>query len=322
MDLRKYALVAAGGLLGLIISIPLELPLGPAAYAAPGPPNLSAGYYINTASTTTAYNLGCTDGAYDQSHGYTSRLAELDFGGQLSSGSGTELINGETLTNTQIEAVGENYGLGYFNCSGNTQNLTVAVGTNNSLSDISTTGGKGWHNVLHAIWTSSIAADILSQVNFIGGNDIEDWSSGTSASAVTAWANGWQSVTTGLYLNYGSADGCSETGYTSGNGYTCSAANSSFNQYNYWYLSYGLADAVVAPEIYASGQAPEWKEICLYGNYEHGRSIAFEGPLNDYYAPGGSSSYTPSQSWSSLWNALSGTACAQTPVFEIGQKTE
>lgn len=313
MNLNRYTCAVTGIMLGFALSIPMGLALSPAAYAAPAPPNLSAGYYVSTANTQTAYNLGCVDGEYDTAHGYGIRLAILDFGAETSSG--TELINSTLISDAQIEAVAENYGLGYYNCSGSTQRMTVSVGTNNSAGNVSYSGGQAWHDVLHGIWVSSTAADILSQVNFVGGNDIEAFP-GATPSPVIAWANGWEASTTGLYLDFGSADGCSETGYSGGSGIGC---NNGFNQYDYWYLSWGLPDAIAEPEIYAPGMAPEWKWICIYGNNVQGKPISFEGPLNEYYL---AHDYTPGQSWSDLWNALNGTVCAQTPPFETSMKDE
>ena len=42
----------------------------------------------------------------------------LDFGSQLSDGSGAQMINGVTITNAQIEAVAEAFSQGYWICTG------------------------------------------------------------------------------------------------------------------------------------------------------------------------------------------------------------
>ena len=168
--------------------------------------------------------------------------------------------------------------------------------------------------IANGIWVSSTATAIASRVSYLGGNDIESW--GTPGPA-ESWADGWDGTTTGLYLNFGSADGCPSGSANNG---TC---NNGYTQYDYFKLSWGNPNAIVEPQIYfyPSGndvQAQQWKQICLYGHNTQGKTIQFQGPLTEYYAD--STSDNPGTSWSQLWNQLNGTACAQTPLFETSMK--
>ncbi len=152
----------------------------------------------------------------------------------------------------------------------------------------------------------------------MGANDFEDWTSSISAGSAESWAQGFDGATSKLYVNFGSADSCpsSSYDYNGGHGETCSAENTSFTQHAYWYLSWGNPAAESAPEIYNSTMPDQWREICLFGDVEESSGIVFEGPVSE------NKSYTLNDSWSSLWNDLSGTACSQTPSYEVEQVTE
>lgn len=93
------------------------------------------------------------------------------------------------------------------------------------------------------------------RTDYWGGNDVEAWYASTTYSAIDSWQYGYGSQTTRNFVDFGSANGCSSTGYGSGNGYTCSTGtptgtNNSFTQGDYWYISYGDIEAQALPEIY------------------------------------------------------------------------
>lgn len=197
----------------------------------------------------------------------------------------------------------------------------LGVGTNNSLGDISTGGGHTWASLVNAVVSSADGREVASQVTFWGANDIEAWYSNTSAVGTKNWASGFNSTTAQLYVDFGSADGCPTNRYTSGHGYICrTAENAYFTQYSYWYLSWGNPAALPVPEIYNSAMGPQWSEICQYGVAERSSEMIFQAPLSDHALDPGSLS--PSQSWAGLWNALSGTTCAQTPAYMLLQENE
>jgi hypothetical protein len=311
--------------LGLALTFSFGVVRSPLAHATPPLPNQSAAYYVESTNPTDAYNTGEADGKYDTSHGYTHRDAILDFGGQVADGSGTQLFS-NSFTNAQIEMIAEQYAVGYWAWTNATMNLAIA--TNNSLYDISNAGGVTWASVARTVWSSGYGVEVTPQVTFWGGNDIETWTTNTTSTAVEAWAQGWNSSTGAKMVNFGDAAGCSTTATTSGNGYTCSAAeltggpNNHFTQHDYWYLSQGLTDDTSVPEVYAPGNSAEWEWICLYGNTYQGKKITFQGPLSNWYRNPVAPNYTPTQTWSDLWNSLNGTACAQTPTYLIDTKAE
>ncbi len=262
-------------------------------------------FYVLSTSTTTAYNLGCNQGDYDASHSDADSEVFLDFGGQVSGG--TELINATVISNSTVESISEQFAYGYYICTGadTTSNLNLAIGTNNSI-DVGTSQGETWAGVINTV--TNWVADNAGQVTVWGGDDIEPGFG--SESAAIDWSNGFGSDTSALYLNYGSADGCPESSY--GNG----ACNNGWNQYDIWYVSWGSAPAVTAPEIYYAANASQWTMICLYGaNYQTGE-VYYEGPLdqNDL----SSSTNTSAQAWDDLENDLNAySACAQTMAYSL-----
>lgn len=303
--------------LGVMFSVPLNLVWIQAAEATPARPHLSGSYYMATTSTATANSLGCASGSYDTSHGFTSRLDILDFGGQNSSATGTVGVNGTPFTNRQIESISEDYALGYYNCSGFAQIITIAVATNNSLGAVSTFGGVTWGNMVDTVTASSYGQAVASRVTFWGGNDFEDWYPSTSDGAAGNWAQGFDSATNLLYVDFGDASGCPTDHIEGGNGAVCNAVNSNFDQHAYWYLSWGEAAALSAPEVYNTAMPLQWTQICRYGYYNRSSGITFKGPMT-YNATHGYLS--ADSSWSYFWNDLAGTVCGQTPPYEVWQK--
>ncbi len=101
----------------------------------------------------TAYTLGCNQGNFDRSFSpFVNSEVVLDFGSQLSDGSGAQMINGVTITNAQIEAVAEAFSQGYWICTGSdtTSYVRLGIGTNNAYNggnnDVSYSGGQTWVN--------------------------------------------------------------------------------------------------------------------------------------------------------------------------------
>lgn len=107
------------------------------------------------------------------------------------------------------------------------------------------------------------------QILTAGGNDIESWG---PAGGTRAWLDGFKSSTSGaLMLNYGSADGCQDTGGCA-NGWT---------QDDYWYVSWGNSSAVGTPEIYYDANAHQWGAISAYGRNIKNSGIRFYGVLDN-----------------------------------------
>ncbi|MGH2459825.1 MAG: hypothetical protein ACRDIY_13275, partial [Chloroflexota bacterium] len=269
--------LARAGSGGTILYLPLVLN-GSAQSATQKPPT-DPSYYVTTPDPNVAYNLGCTQGRFDASASpATDSLVVLDFGGQLSDGSSTLLINGGPISNAQIEAVAEAFSQGYWYCTGSDQSstLTLGIGTNNSYFDVNGSGGAAWAQVVAAVIASNQTKGYAAQVIAEGANDLEPAWDTTEDSE--AWANGYAANAPAFYVDYGSADGC-PTGNSSG-----AACGDGWTQYDVWYVSWGDSAARALPEIYGSVNAAQWAMLGLYGAENGGAAgkIAFSGPLDTY----------------------------------------
>lgn len=287
------------------------------AFAVQAKPPTDWSFYMKTTSTSTAYNLGCNQGKFDsgQSPVVNSEVV-IDFGGQNSSGSGTLMINGVSISNSQIEAVAEQFSYGYWVCTGGdtTSVLKLGLGTNNSYYDVSSSGGNTWANVVAAVRSSNHTNGYDSQVNVGGANDIEP--SWASWSSTKAWIDGYAGVNPAYYLNYGSADGCPST--SSGNG----ACNNGWNQYDVWYACWGSPPAFPTPEIYYGVNAQQWAMISLYGAQHQSGRVYMQGPWDEYDLD--TSTLTSTQAWNDLWTDLNNNSATTQSMpfsFQIHSET-
>jgi hypothetical protein len=275
--------------------------IGP-AHATPAKPLTDWSFYIQSTSTTTAYNLGCNQGTFDADHSDADSEVFLDFGGQISGG--TELINGTDVSNGTVESISEQFAYGYWICTGadTTSNLNLAVGTNNSL-NVGTSQGETWANVSNAV--ASWVAGNAGQVSVWGGSDIEPGFG--SAPAAIDWSKGFAADSSSLYLNYGSADGCPPFG----------SCTNGWDQYDVWYVSWGSLPAVASPQIYCSAQGSQWADLSLYGADDQSGPVIFQGPL-DQYDLDKTDNYTSAGAWDDLVDDLDGnSSTAQTPPYSL-----
>ena len=269
---------------------------------------------MNSTSINTAYTLGCNQGHFDKSFSpVVNSEVVLDFGGQLSNGSGSLMISGGSITNAQIEAVAEAFSHGYWVCTGSdtTSYVKLGIGTNNSYYDVSYSGGQAWAHDVAAVQSYNHSQGYDSQVVMLGANDIESWCPNcVSPSATINWANGFASVSGYLYLDYGSADGCPTN--SSNNG----SCNGGWNQYDYWYVSWGATPALPTPEIYYASLAQQWAMISLYGAQHQNATVYMQGPWDENDLD--SSTLTSSQAWNDLWTDLNNnSATAQNMSYSL-----
>jgi hypothetical protein len=278
------------------------------ASAYPGKPLTEFSFYVHTTNTTTAYNLGCNQGSFDGTHGLTASRVTLAYGVQKSNLSGNILTGtGATITRAQVEAVAENLALGYYACSPLNSTLYLNLGTNNDNSTETSSMGNDWGNVVHDVnnWISGHAAQVLVQ----GANDMEPGFA-ASYSSTLAWANGYNgNSNAGLYLNFGSADGCPQTTHTNG------ACNNGWNQRGLWTLSWNIAAAICAPEIYYTANAKQWEQIALYGgtqgNTSHYIAVWDEYDLN-------TATLSPQGAWDAFLTQLySNSTTASAPLYSM-----
>jgi hypothetical protein len=267
----------------------------PPAFAVQAKPPTDWSFYVATPDTASAYNLGCNQGAYDAGFAPPSNsLVVLDFGGQLPDGSGSLLINGVSVSNSQIESAAEAFSHGYWDCTGadTTSVLLLGVGTNNSYYDVNSAGGSTWAQLVADINASNKSNGYDAQVSVGGANDMEP---GFDTAAHTEdWANGYTAINPAWYVNYGSADGCPPSSASNG------ACANGWRQYDAWWVSWGALPAFPLPEIYYQVNANQWTMISLYGAWYQGSKMGFYGPLDENDL--GTSTFTSDQAWSSLWS--------------------
>jgi hypothetical protein len=256
-------------------------------------------FYIHSTNLNTAYTLGCNQGKFDAGKSpVANSLVVLDFGGQLSDGSGSKLTNSTSVTNAQIEAIAENFSIGYWSCTGadTTSTLLLGIGTNNSYYNVSTAGGQAWAQVVSAVRAYNHTQGIDSQVSASGANDMEP--SFGAASGTENWASGYSGANVGLYVDYGSADGCPTSSSTDG------SCNNGWMQHDLYNVSWESPSALSLPEIYNPAQSQQWAMISKYGknNVPQLGQIYFEGPLDEHDLD--SSTYTNSQAWNQFTTDL------------------
>jgi hypothetical protein len=277
-------------------------------------------FYVQTTSTTTAYNLGCNQGNFDKSYSPPlDSVVILDFGGQYEDGSGTQMIpNGPKITNAQIQTFAESFAQGYWICTGSdtTSVLQLGIGTNNSYYGVDSTGGTNWQNQVLTIKNYVQAQGWQSQVSIGGANDFERGFHANYAD-VKAWMDAFVLNYLSWFVNYGSCDGCS---WTRSN----DVCQGSWCQHGYYYLSWGASPAYATPEIYVNGNQQQWQMISLYGATHAGTigEILFSGPFDgEALYPG---DYSSTNAWNVFWNRLNGdsrTACNFTYSLEIHNAT-
>lgn len=287
---RILTLMSIGA--GVLITAFFFTPKLHSAFALQAQKPVDWSFYITSSSTSAAYNLGCNQGHYDANLGNINSAVVLDFGMQTSSGSYD--FSNAYLSYAQIEAVAEEFSHGYWACTGSdaTSVLDLGIGTSNWTNGVVTySAGQAWANAVNAAENYNQSQGYSSQVTLMGADDIEpSWHDHTST---INWVNGYASVGGSLYMDYGSADGCS----------TSSASNSSCNngwtQDNEWYVSWGASPAVPTPEIYNSSMAWQWQKISLYGALSHGSRLNIWAPWDE-----NSGDYNTTQAWNALWNDL------------------
>jgi len=281
-------------------TVPAQVTTGPAPVAQAALEGDDS-YYVTSSNPQLMIDMGCRDGTTDARNAAAQRLTILDFGGQYADGSGTEPVLGPAeLTNAQIEQLAENYALGWYICLGSDESsvLTLGVGTNNSLLDVTSSGGATWANVVATV--ADAEAAINDRIVVDGADDIETEFS--SPAAALNWAAGYGAAGTGsYYLDYGDAGGCPETTDYDG---TC---NNGWDQYDVWAVSWGEPAALPMPEIYYAANAAQWAQISRYGKSNlNGAAINFSGDLSEYAAA--PTTLDPAQSWTNLTTYLDSAA--------------
>ena len=309
----------AAPLAALLMLLVADLASPQFAHAIPAMPTTTFSYYITSTSSQDTYNLGCSAGNVDRGRGSAYRETLLDFGEQAPGGDHNEIFDarGTWITKAQVEDQAEQYALGYWSCTGTDTTSTVFLnlGTNNQQASPSSYYGLGqtWGGVVNAVESWVQNSGVSSQVIVEGGNDMElGWN---TYGNTRDWANGYSDQTTQLYLDYGDAASCP----TGGGRYVNASCANGWSQGNVWYIAYGHADAIVAPEIYCQPSSPlnanQWASISWYGANYHTSEIFYTAVWDENDVD--STTDTPTQAWNQLWNSSNSLGVAVTPSFSM-----
>lgn len=238
------------------------------AIASASPP-LTLSYYVDSESSSTLENWGCSAG----SSGNGGAII-LDFGRpayRSSDGSYGTIdfhgANGVYLPNGTIKSLLQAFAQGWYTCSPVGPKVVIARGTNNCANDSNdpacpalhacpngsspctpsfSTAGTDWGNYTNDFGSYISSAGFSSQESAAAANDAEPaWNPGYSQSRNFTGA-------------YNTASG--HTMFDYGAAYTGYWTNASM-----YYIAYGLVDDFPFPEVYAQSQANEWESLDKWG---------------------------------------------------------
>lgn|GEM_PF-554044 len=274
------------------------------------PPAYSTSYYMRTINTQSLYNIGCDKGKQDQKlAGVQDMVVVLDFGQPTNDSSrvGADLFGLGPATTAQIASAVEQFGVGYLACSGSDQDshLRIGIGTSNYGSDVNFTTGIGWGKMVNNVNTWFKTQGYFSRVDAVGASDVElSWN---LPDTTLDWLDGYNSVSSYFFYNYGDAAGCPTRAFPN---WTC---NNSWTQEYVWYVSFGSGTSYPLPLIYATdgGNAQQWALLSLYAYKNHGARMDIKGAFTQWQAcqqfPDGCGSgldNTPAQGWQQLFDEL------------------
>ncbi|MHB1487330.1 MAG: hypothetical protein ACYCZM_07245, partial [Acidimicrobiales bacterium] len=263
-------------------------------------------YYIDNLTPSVLADEGC----YDTGSSVTgNRNIVLDFGGQFADSSSTDGYGAKSpfsgvqipdfsANNASVQTEALDFINGWTYCSSGTLPGFIGIGTNNSTgNNVNNTTGHLWGNLAVSIYSTYENAQSGNGPLYIhGADDIEpgfgsfsnakEWIGGlVPAARGSSGSDGFQ-ASGSTYFDYGSADGCTSSGCYGG-----------WTDSNVFDVAYGYAGAIAMPEIYYSGEPPDWVAV------EGAGYIAFSTIMTqNFKVP---SSYTPPDAWSAFSTATS-----------------
>jgi hypothetical protein len=268
------------------------LRIGPADALINLPPTAWS-YYVNQPDTTAGQNalvsIGCNQAAGNKSS-KTNSMVVLDFGGLYNDSGYQQETNNTILAPSQVEQLAEDFIAGYAYCGSGGYTSWLLVGTNNSIA-LDYAKGQQFANTVDTVHNWNTFSTVIVE----GANDIEDWGGSATTTQAYNWYNGYSSVSSLNYADYGSANGCPTN--------TSDTCEYGWTQGDYYNLSWGLTLAYPLPEIYynvppgSPVNAEQWANISVYGQGVHG-NLEPCGPMDEHdLAP---NSLTASQAWPDL----------------------
>jgi hypothetical protein len=278
-----------------------------AAAAAPSP--VTAWYVYGSSPAeleSYAYAHGC---AFAKSQPGTGlRLLLLDFGAarKLSPGTwGAIDFSNTTFSNAEVLAALKRAADGYHNCHVRGAVDIVYGNSNYHLSGSGMSATDAWHAGYHQSERSEDLSDYQAAKGYDcqtsdAASDMEP--SWDGASVTKQLVNGDQAQGWALYYDFGSADGCPQSGSSDG------ACNNGWHVSDVGYVSFhGLA--LPLPEIYYTANANQWTVVRRW----------WDRNRDDYSFAGVTASagagLTPAAGWSTLDSLNSGLVDSELVCF-------
>jgi len=281
-----------------------------AAVAGATPNPVTAWYMYGSAASdlkSYAYAHGC-DFAQAQP-GTSMRVLLLDFGAARkldSSTWGAVDFSNTRFSNAEILSALERAADGYHNCHAR-GSVDIAYGNSNyHLSGSGMSSTDAWWAGFHQSERSEDLADYQSSKGYTSqtsdaASDMEpSWESPSVTKQLVSGdlAQGWA-----LYYDFGSADGCPQSGSADG------ACNNGWHVSDVGYVSYA-ALALPLPEIYYMANANQWTVVRKWWN---------ANAQGTYFFPGITAStgvgLTPAASWNTLNSLNNGLVESELACF-------
>ena len=297
-----------------IFAVTVNIVLRPGvAKAAVAPTIYSHSWYIHNDSSLTMEDIGISDASFDNTN-CSQSLVVLDFGQVTADNSsdtyGTYLFGYPYpfTSDAQILTAAEWYATGWYGNTNSCPRLTLAIGTSN-YHECPYGGycspyynGEAWELLVSQLQTWLANNGESWKVKAEGADDMEtEWD--YAATTLGTFPNGTvgQGFAFGFYNENWSGPffydyGDSTPGY--------SGPPNNWTTYAIWAASWGIGWDVPLPEIYNSGQVPEWMTI-----YNYGGGFTFWGTMQECgswssgYCTSPWGEYTPQGSYSG-WQAL------------------
>jgi hypothetical protein len=270
------------------------------AVAAAAPSPVTAWYVYGSSPgelASNAYAHGCSFARSQPGTG--RRLMLLDFGAarRLSSGGwGTIDFSNATVANGDIVAALKAAADGYHSCHVRGSADILYGNSNYHMSSAGMSGTDAWYAGYHQSERSEDLADYQAFKGY--DNETSDAASDMEPSwdgapITKQLVNGDQAQGWALYYDFGSADGCPQSGSSDG------ACNNGWRVSDVGYVSYhGLA--LPLPEIYYSVNASQWTVVRKLWNANQG-GYAFAGVTATTGA-----GLAPGAAWNTLGSLNSG----------------
>lgn len=261
------------------------------AHAAP--PRVTAWYMYGTTANgleSNAYNHGCT---FANQHPGGTRVMMLDFGAARKVDSntwGAISFSDHLFSNSQILGALKAAADGHHNCY-QVGETTIVYGNSNYHMNQS---GMDATDAYYAGYYQSERASDLASYQYSHGYNKQAAASGSDMEP--SWngdgntrelVNGAYGRGFGLYYNYGSADGCPQSG-------SSGSCNNGWSVGDVAYVSYH-GSAVPLPEIYYSANPDQWTVVRRNWDNNHTYSFVFWGTTGSTGV-----SLTPAQGWNAI----------------------